>query len=235
MAIEKAMVTGTAGIMDWFDRNATSPYYSVWVNRKQLLFSWNDDDMEAGRSKLENDLYAIEQNNNNDLLIIKLHPKKDKAGYITDKTPIYGSLVCRASELEKPMYGMQPMGAIGYNSKMENVLERVLETQNAILTKLNAEELEEDEDEEEDKGMLGNIMNSPQVQALLMAGISKFLGIAGTETENMGASIAGIEVGETNEAITILNSLMNKGVTVDHLRKLDDMSGAKLKSLLLML
>ena len=205
MAIEKAMVTGTSGIMDWFDRNATSPYYSVWVNRKQLLFSFNDDDMEAGRSKLENDLYAIEQNNNNDLLIIKLHPKKDKAGYITDKTPIYGSLVCRASELEKPMYGMQPMGAIGYNSKMENVLERVLETQNAILTKLNAEELEE-EYEEEDKGILGNILQSPQMQTLLMAGISKFLGIAGTDNEAMAAGLAGIEDGQENEAIIILNS-----------------------------
>jgi hypothetical protein len=234
MAIEKAMVTGTSGIMDWFDRNATSPYYSVWVNRKQLLFSWNDDDMEAGRSKLENDLYAIEQNNNNDLLIIKLHPKKDKAGYITDKTPIYGSLVCRASELEKPMYGMQPMGAIGYNSKMENVLERVLETQNAILTKLNAEELEE-EYEEEDKGMLGNILQSPQMQTLLMAGISKFLGIAGTDNEAMAAGLAGIEDGQENEAIIILNSLMSKGVSIDHLRKLDQMGTVQLKSLLAML
>lgn len=234
MAIEKAMVTGTSGIMDWFDRNATSPYYSVWVNRKQLLFSFNDDDMEAGRSKLENDLYAIEQNNNNDLLIIKLHPKKDKAGYITDKTPIYGSLVCRASELEKPMYGMQPMGAIGYNSKMENVLERVLETQNAILTKLNAEELEE-EYEEEDKGMLGNILQSPQMQTLLMAGISKFLGIAGTDNEAMAAGLAGIEDGQENEAIIILNSLMSKGVSIDHLRKLDQMGTVQLKSLLAML
>ena len=234
MAIEKAMVTGTSGIMDWFDRNATSPYYSVWVNRKQLLFSFNDDDMEAGRSKLENDLYAIEQNNNNDLLIIKLHPKKDKAGYITDKTPIYGSLVCRASELEKPMYGMQPMGAIGYNSKMENVLERVLETQNAILTKLNAEELEE-EYEEEDKGILGNILQSPQMQTLLMAGISKFLGIAGTDNEAMAAGLAGIEDGQENEAIIILNSLMSKGVSIDHLRKLDQMGTVQLKSLLAML
>lgn len=232
MAIEKAMVTGTSGIMDWFDRNATSPYYSVWVNRKQLLFSWNDDDMEAGRSKLENDLYAIEQNNNNDLLIIKLHPKKDKAGYITDKTPIYGSLVCRASELEKPMYGMQPMGAIGYNSKMENVLERVLETQNAILTKLNQEELEEEE-EEEDKGVLGNILQSPQVQALLMAGMSKLLGINGEEAVATG--LAGIDNADENEAITILNSLMSKGVTVDHLRKLDQMGTVQLKSLLTML
>ena len=232
MAIEKAMVTGTGGIMDWFDRNATSPYYSVWVNRKQLLFSWNDDDMEAGRSKLESDLYAIEQNGVNDLLIIKLHPKKDKAGYITDKTPIYGSLVCRPSELEKVNYGMQ-MSGVGYNSKMENVLERVLETQNAILTKLSADELEEEE--EEDKGMLGNILQSPQMQTLLMAGISKFLGIAGTDNEAMAASIAGIGDVNENEAITILNSLMNKGVSIDHLRKLDQMGMVQLKTLLNML
>jgi hypothetical protein len=231
MALEKAMVTGTRGIMDWFDRNATSPYYSVWVNRKQLLFSWNDDDMEAGRSKLEDDLAAIEQNNNNDLIIIKLHPKKDKAGYITDKTPIYGSLVCRASELERPNYGMQQMGGMGYNSKMENVLEKVLETQNAILTKLSADELEEEE--EEKPNTLGNILNSPHVQSLLIAGVSKLLGIGNMEQQ--AAAMAGINDVNENEAIIILNSLMSKGVSVEHLRKLDQMSNAKLQSLLLML
>ena len=230
MALEKAMVTGTRGIMDWIDRNQTSPYYSVWVNRKQLLFSWNDDDMEAGRSKLEEDLAAIEQNNNNDLIIIKLHPKKDKAGYITDKTPIYASLVCRASELERLNYGMPQIAGMSYNNKMESVLERVLETQNAILTKLNADELEEEEEEE--KGILGTIMSNPQMQTLLMAGITKLLGIGGTDPVATG--LAGIEE-DTNEAIIILNSLMSKGVSIDNLRKLDQMSTVQLRTLLNML
>jgi hypothetical protein len=185
--------------------------------------------MEAGRSKLEDDLAAIEQNNNNDLIIIKLHPKKDKAGYITDKTPIYGSLVCRASELERLNYGMPQIAGMGYNSKMESVLERVLETQNAILTKLNAEELEE---EEEEKGILGNIMSNPQMQTLLMAGITKLLGIGGTDPVATG--LAGIEE-DTNEAIMILNSLMSKGVSIDNLRKLDQMSTTQLRTLLNML
>jgi hypothetical protein len=229
MAIEKAMVTGTSGIMDWFDRNATSPYYSVWVNRKQLLFSWNDDDSEAGRTKLESDLYAIEQNGVNDLMIIKLHPKKDKAGYITDKTPIYGSLVCRPSELEKVDYSMQRMAGMGYNSKME-------ETMNAILTKLNQDEIEEEE-EPEDKGVIGNLLAQPHIQNLLIAGLTTMLGkFAGVEpTQQMATGLAGIEDADTNEAIIILNNLMSKGVTIDHLRKLDQMGAMQLKTLLNML
>ena len=231
MALEKAMVTGTRGTMDWFDRNATSPYYSVWVNRKQLLFSWNDDDMEAGRTKLEDDLNAIEQNNVSDLLIIKLHPKKEKGGFITDKSPIYASLNFRPAELERPNYGMQQMGGMGYSNKMENVLERVLETQNAILTKLSADELEEEEEEE--KSTLGSILKNPQIQTLLIAVVTKFLGIGNMDAQ--GASIAGIDDVNENEAISILNSLMSKGVSVDHLRKLNAMSPAKLSSLLIML
>ena len=229
MAIEKAMVTGTSGIMDWFDRNATSPYYSVWVNRKQLLFSWNDDDSEAGRTKLESDLYAIEQHGVNDLMIIKLHPKKDKAGYITDKTPIYGSLVCRPSELEKVDYSMQRMAGMGYNSKME-------ETMNAILTKLNQDEIEEEE-EPEDKGVIGNLLAQPHIQNLLIAGLTTMLGkFAGVEpTQQMATGLAGIEDADTNEAIIILNNLMSKGVTIDHLRKLDQMGAMQLKTLLNML
>jgi hypothetical protein len=232
MAIEKAMVTGTRGVMEWFDRNSTTPYYSVWV-RKQLLFSWNDDDAEAGRSKLEDDLSAIEQNSVSDVLIIKLHPKKEKGGFITDKSPIYASLNFRPSELDRSMYGMQQIGNIGYNSKMENVLERVLETQNAILTKLNAEELEDEEDEEP-KNTIGNLLNSPHVQSLLIAGVSKLLGINGVE-QQPAAAMAGIEDYNENEAIIILNSLMSKGVTIEHLRKLDQMGSVKLSSLLAML
>jgi hypothetical protein len=124
-----------------------------------------------------------------------------------------------------------PMAGIGYNSKMENVLERVLETQNAILTKLSADELEDEEEEE--KNTLGSILSNPQIQTLLIAGVSKFLGIGNMDQQ--AASLAGIEDIGQNEAILILNSLMSKGVNVEHLRKLDAMSNTQLKTLLAML
>jgi hypothetical protein len=115
---------------------------------------------------------------------------------------------------------------------MENVLERVLETQNAILTKLNADELEEEEEAPE-SNTLGSLIMQPHIQTLLIAGVSKLLGISGMEQQP--ASIAGIEDINENEAIIILNSLMSKGVSLDHLRKLDAMSTTQLKSLLAML
>jgi hypothetical protein len=223
MAINKAMVTGTKGLMDWLDRNAISPYYSVWCG-KQLLFSWNDDDKEAGSNKLENDVYAIEQNGVGDLLTIKLHPKKEKGGFITDKTPIYASLNFRPAELERSnMYGMQPMGSV--NSRLESMLEKMLENQ-AILMQQD----DEDDIVERPKSGIEALIDSPHVQGLIIAGLSKMF-----KLDNQPTGIAGINEANANEALVLLSNLMDKGVTVDHLKKLDQMSNAKLQSLLIML
>lgn len=231
MAVNKAMVTGTRGVMDWFDRNSASPYYSVWCNR-QLLFSWNSDDLEEGRNKLENDLIAIENNGVGDLLTIKLHPKKEKGGFITDKTPIYASLNFRPAELERAYYSPSAIAGTG-NSQLADALARLAETQNLILSKLSSEEFEEEEEKEE--STLGKLLNNPAVQGLAIGAISKFLGLNNMEAANLQGGIAGINELNEDEVIQIVSSLMDKGVTIEHLRKLDQMPQAKLSSLLLML
>jgi hypothetical protein len=230
MAVNKAMVTGTRGIMEWFDRNSTTPYYSVWCNR-QLLFSWNSDDLEEGRNKLENDLIAIENNGVGDLLTIKLHPKKEKGGFITDKTPIYASLNFRPAELERAYYSPNAIAGTGSN-QLADAIARLTETQNLILSKLSEDEFEEEEKEE---SALGKLINNPAVQGLAIGYISKILGLNNMDTANMQTGIAGINELNEDEVIQIVNSLMNKGVTIDHLRKLDEMPQGKLSSLLLML
>lgn len=229
MAVNKAMVTGTRGVMDWFDRNSASPYYSVWCNR-QLLFSWNSDDLEEGRNKLENDLFAFEQNGVGDLFTIKLHPKKEK-GFITDKTPIYASLNFRPAELERAYYSPNAIAGTGSN-QLADAIARLTETQNLILSKLSEEEFEEEEKEE---SALGKLINNPAVQGLAIGYISKILGLNDMNTANLQNGIAGINELNEDEVIQIVSSLMDKGVTIEHLRKLDQMPQAKLSSLLLML
>lgn len=235
MAVNKAQATGTRRIMEWFDRNATTPYFSVWSNttpsKKELNFGWYEEDLEAGRNKLENDLDALEQNGVNELYTILLHQKKNKDGYITLDTPYYASLKFRAAELEQPMImPMQHIAGMSSNHRLESVLEKMMETQNMILTKLSADEFaEEEEDEESD--VIGGLMKNPEIQAMIMGGIGKIFNLAGEKP----VAVAGVTELNEDEVFTIVNSLMDKGVTIEHLRKLNEMSSVKLSSLLLML
>jgi hypothetical protein len=70
---------------------------------------------------------------------------------------------------------------------------------------------------------------------LAIGAISKFLGLNNMEAANLQGGIAGINELNEDEAISLLSQLMDKGVTIEHLRKLNEMSAAKLSSLLLML
>lgn len=236
MAVNKAQATGTRRIMEWFDRNATTPYFSVWSNttpsKKELNFGWYEEDLEAGRNKLENDLDALEQNGVNELYTILLHQKKNKDGYITLDTPYYASLKFRAAELEQPMImPMQHIAGMGSNHRLESVLEKMMETQNMILTKLSADEFEEEEEGEDENDMIGGLMKNPEIQAMILGGIGKIFNMAGEKP----VAVAGVTESDEDEVFTIVNSLMDKGVTIEHLRKLNDMSSVKLSSLLLML
>lgn len=236
MAVNKAQATGTRRIMEWFDRNATTPYFSVWSNttpsKKELNFGWYEEDLEAGRNKLENDLDALEQNGVNELYTILLHQKKNKDGYITLDTPYYASLKFRAAELEQPMImPMQHIAGMGSNQRLESVLEKMMETQNMILTKLSADEFDENEDGENEGDVIGGLMKNPEIQAMIIGGIGKIFNMAGDKP----IAVAGVTELNEDEVFTIVNSLMDKGVTIDHLRKLNEMSSMKLNSLLIML
>ena len=230
MAVNNAMVTGTRGIMEWFDDNSTTPYYSVWSGPKQMNFSWNDDDQDAGRQILEKNIVAFEQNGVGTLLTLKLHPKKDKAGHITNVTPHYASIQFRPAELERAMYNPHHIAGVRDNDTSQ-LLKAMIENQNLILSKLSESEFEDNEPIEKDT--FSELLKNPQIQGLMIAGVSKFLGI-----NEMGigspTGIAGINDNQ-EEPILILNDLMSKGVTIEHLRKLNEMNSIKLSSLLAML
>ena len=81
--------------------------------------------------------------------------------------------------------------------------------------------------------MLSNMAANPQVQEALISGL---LGVVGGFLNN-GKQMQGVAgIGQVNdEAILILDSLIKKGVSLEHLRKLDAMTNTKLQSLLIML
>ena len=235
MAVQKAMTTGTSGVMDWFDRNATSPYYSVCEiispTKKELLFSCNEDSVDNARRILEENISAFEQNGVNTLYALILHPKKDKTGYITMNTPSHAMLKFRPAELEQPVYGVGAYtgGGGGSNSY---AMEKIMDKLNMLESRIAASE-EFEEIDEKPQSPINAMLSNPQVQEALISGL---LGMVGGML-NGGKPMSGVAgIGNvTDEAVTILDSLIKKGVSVEHLRKLDAMSNTKLQSLLIML
>jgi hypothetical protein len=229
------MTTGTSGVMDWFDRNATSPYYSVCEiispTKKELLFSCNEDSVDNARRILEENISAFEQNGVNTLYALILHPKKDKTGYITMNTPSHAMLKFRPAELEQPVYGVGAYtgGGGGSNSY---AMEKIMDKLNMLESRLAATE-EFEEIDEKPQSPINAMLSNPQVQEALISGL---LGMVGGML-NGGKPMSGVAgIGNvTDEAVTILDSLIKKGVSVEHLRKLDAMSNTKLQSLLIML
>jgi len=241
MAVQKAMTTGTNGVMDWFDRNATSPYYSVCeiisATKKELLFSCNEDSVDNARRILEENISAFEQNGVNTLYALILHPKKDKTGYITMNTPSHAMLKFRPAELEQPIYGVGAYTGGGGSNRYE--MEKIMEKLNLLESKLAENELEDEVYETPANplnAMLNNMASNPQVQEALISGLIGMVGGFLNNGKQM-QGVAGINVTAeiTEESLQILDSLMKKGVSLEHLRKLDAMTNTKLQSLLMML
>ena len=188
---------------------------------------------EIGRQELVNALTQLRNNieNYNPYLIQVISEGNTGRGK-KKESPVLTSI---SFQLNRPqsMMPMQAMAGMG-SPRTEMLLEKLVE-QNAMLqSRIAAIEAMEDLEEEEEapKSPIDQMLSSPQVQEALIAGVmslmSGLITKGGTPT-----AIAGID--DEAEAVEILRSLMSKGVSIEHLRKLDQMGSAKLSSLLFML
>jgi len=188
---------------------------------------------EIGRQELVNALTQLRNNieNYNPYLIQVISEGNTGRGK-KKESPVLTSI---SFQLNRPqsMLPMQAMAGIG-SPRTEMLLEKLVE-QNAMLQSRIAaiEAMDELEEEEEaPKSPIDQMLSSPQVQEALIAGVMSLM--SGLITKG-GAPTAIAGIDDEAEATEILRSLMNKGVTIDHLRKLNEMSSSKLSSLLFML
>jgi hypothetical protein len=189
---------------------------------------------EIGRQELVNALTQLRNNieNYNPYLIQVISEGNTGRGRSKKDSPVLTSI---SFQLNRPqsMLPMQAMSGIG-SPRTEMLLEKLVE-QNAMLqSRIAAIEAMDDLEEEEEapKSPIDQMISNPQVQEALIAGvISLMSGLA----SGLGGPKAIAGIGDEAEAVEILRSLMNKGVTIDHLRKLNEMSSSKLSSLLFML
>lgn len=189
---------------------------------------------EIGRQELVNALTQLRNNieNYNPYLIQVISEGNTGRGK-KKESPVLTSI---SFQLNRPqsMLPMQSMAGLG-SPRAEMLLEKLVEQNSMLQSRIAAieamEEIEEEE-EEEPKSPIDQMLSNPQLQEALIAGVMSL--VSGMVTKG-GAPTAIAGIGDEDEAVQILRSLMNKGVTIDHLRKLNEMSSGKLSSLLFML
>jgi hypothetical protein len=183
------MYTGSDNILDAFDslRNG-NPYFSIWCDR-DILFQFNEVDLQKGRKALEDILLAADSSGNTDILLIKFHPKLEKGGYITNATPVISTLPVRVVEMESNVRVQRDGNAVGgmmdeyrlpapvYN--MMKVTTQALTDNAAVNAKLleRVEALENGSTNKEPDtwDRISGIMEKPGAMELIAGILSRFL------------------------------------------------------------
>jgi hypothetical protein len=193
----KAFLTGTEQVLNWFDLNAKKPYWSVMDAKNAIIFQFADDDMHESRQALEDNLIAATSAGITATLTLRLHPKKPKDGYFNKNAEAMLTTYFRPVEFEtlpynpNMMYGQQ-------NNNLSNQLAAMESKLNALQMQL-AEEDEEEEDEEEDQGILGALMGNPAVKQMLMNVVANL--VTPQHTQPNVTNLAGIDPHTTEQEI----------------------------------
>lgn len=190
---------------------------------------------EIGRQELVNALTQLRNNveNYNPYLIQVISEGSTGKGRAKKESPVLTSI---SFQLNRPqsLMPMQAMGSMG-SPRTEMLLEKLVEQNSLMQSRLAAleaiGELEEEE-EEVPENPINAMLSNPELQQAIVTGI---MGLVGGMFAKGGAPTAIAGIDDETEAVEILKLLMNKGVTIDHLRKLNEMGSGKLSSLLFML
>jgi hypothetical protein len=229
MATNRAELSNINEVMHFYE-NAEGENYKIYAKSTlkddYIRYSYNGN-KEEGIAQLSNDLNQINRSDNYMDYLLSVSSINRKG--------IKPDMVNITFQLNKPQY----LGAVNnYQqnnpTRTEMLLEKLVEQNQMLVSRVSKLETEEDfEEEEEPETGLAGILKNPEVQSMLIGAIGRF--IQGNTAAP--AAIAGIpkEESDNYECIEILDSLMQKGVTIDHLRSLNKMSVTKLNNLLLML
>lgn len=222
-------------LLDFYEAAEASDY-KIYMGTKPTAdfcrYSFAGD-KELGRQKLLEDLTQLKNNPENyNTYLMQVISENGTGRGKAKKDPILTSIIF---QLNRPMQynGYQPQMAGVSNPRTEMLLEKLVEQNNMLQSRIAAIEAFEDLEEEEEapKSPIDQMLSNPQLQEALIAGVMSM--VSGMFTKGVPTAIAGI--GDETEAVEILQSLMAKGVSIEHLRKLNEMSSAKLSSLLFML
>ena len=185
----KAFLTGTDAVMQWYDTNAKTNLWSVNDSKGDILFYYSGNDENEAREHLENNLRMAEQQGVEATLTLRIHPKMPKSGYFEKKDT--GMVVTHFRPNSFNPISYQPMNQMG--AYQPNLMNEINALRSEIAALKMQQDLDEDEDEEpEEENFLAGLMKSPQIQTMILSQLGnlfapnqKVTHVAGIQTETM--------------------------------------------------
>lgn len=136
---------------DFFTEGA--PYWSIWQGRSILGQSFTDDSA-AAKKRFVDLIEAADESGNSDLLVIKFHPVLTN-GYVTEKTPVVGTMIARVYTADGGLINGQGDPRVNnyYVNKDRAMIEQIKALIDPLTLKIK--ELEDNQTKEPATGIAG--------------------------------------------------------------------------------
>jgi len=197
-------------------------------------YYFDGEDKQLGAEKLNDALIGLKGNTDNTnayLLQVFKKPGRKKASAMVSDAAEATQIVFQLNKAERLLpYSMGMIPTQQTDPALTEAIRKMTETNNAILSKLSASEIE-DEPEPEKKGFLGSILENEKFQEMAIMAISGILtkGFSGAMGSNNPTALAGIpgssdeQQHKAAEALIFLSQRdPNYGDHLLYLSKIDD-------------
>jgi hypothetical protein len=183
-------LTGTNKVMDWYDQNAKTCFWSITDTKGSVVFMNADNDENLSRDHLEANVRSAETAGLDCTFILRIHPKAPKEGYFVKNSP--EMIITKFRPVAYETASMQPVGNIQMGYANNNLIGEIsiLKSQIAAL-QMKLDEEDEEEEEEAEEGGLAGFFKNPQMQNMLLQTLSGLLMPTTTKVTNMAGVMDG--------------------------------------------
>lgn len=233
MAVFKPELHRLEDVLDYYE-NSPATHYKIFAGTSPKVeycrFYFDEDEKEIGLQKLSEALRAIQQNvdNTNPYILQLIEKKKVARGKDLESLT---QIVFQLNKAERYLPMMAGMQQTQPDQNFSRLLEKMIEGQNLIISKLSAEEFEE---EEKPKGLAG-ILENEQFQQMAIGALGLIINKFAAPGSTGGAvtALAGIPDEQKQKALQAIEILSTKDVNYgDHLYYLANIDDSTYKMLL---
>jgi hypothetical protein len=228
MAVFKPELHRLEDVLDYYE-NSPATHYKIFAGTSPKVeycrFYFDEDEKEIGLQKLSEALRAIQQNvdNTNPYILQLIEKKKVARGKDAESLTQIVFQLNKAERYLPMMAGMQQQQP---NENFSRLLEKMIEGQNLIISKLSADEFNEEVEEEKPKGF-GAILENEQFQQMAIGAlgliINRFAASGSTPTVTALAGFPDDQQKKALQAIEILSTKdANYGDHLYYLANIDD-------------